>query len=51
MELRSGWLERGLERARTNIEERPERLKPEKFREKRASSATATRKKSAGSKS
>ena len=43
MELRSGWLERSLERARTNIQERPERLKPEKYRAKRTSS-TALRK-------
>ena len=37
MELRSGWLERSLERARTNIQERPDRLKPEKYRAKRTS--------------
>jgi hypothetical protein len=39
MELRSGWLERSLERARTNIQERPDRLKPEKYRAKRTAPA------------
>jgi hypothetical protein len=40
MELRSGWLERSLERARTNIQERPDRLKPEKYRTKQTTSTT-----------
>ncbi len=44
MELRSGWLERSLERARTNIQERPERLKPEKYRAKPTATATAASK-------
>jgi hypothetical protein len=35
MEPRSGWLERSLERAHKNIQERPERLKPEKYRAKK----------------
>lgn len=32
MENRSGWLERSLERARANIEARPEHLKPQRYR-------------------
>lgn len=32
MEIRSGWLERSLERARTNVQQRPERLKPARYR-------------------
>jgi hypothetical protein len=32
MEERSGWLEQSLKQARTNIQERPDRLKPEKHR-------------------
>jgi len=32
MEIRSGWLERSLDRARTQIQERPEHLKPERHR-------------------
>jgi hypothetical protein len=35
MEPRSGWLERSLERVNKNIQERPERLKPEVYRTKK----------------
>ena len=34
MELREGWLERSVERARKNVMARPEYLRPEKFRSK-----------------
>jgi hypothetical protein len=44
MEIRSGWLERSLDRAQTNVEQRPERLKPEKYRTKRASAGAAKKK-------
>jgi hypothetical protein len=46
MEPRDGWFERSLERAQKNIEARPERLKPERYRQKKAA-ATATKKKPA----
>jgi hypothetical protein len=36
MEIRSGWLERSLERAHTNIQQRPERLKPARYRASRS---------------
>jgi hypothetical protein len=36
MEERSGWLERSLERARENIQTRPEHLKPERYRTKKS---------------
>jgi hypothetical protein len=32
MEIRSGWLERSLVRARENVQSRPNRLKPERYR-------------------
>jgi hypothetical protein len=35
MEKKSGWLGRSLDRARTNIEARPEHLKPERYRDKK----------------
>lgn len=47
MELREGWLERSLERARKNVMARPEYLRPEKFRTKQASEAPAKKKKRA----
>lgn len=45
MAEKSGWLERSLERARQNIEERPDYLKPERYRAKKANVAVATPKK------
>jgi hypothetical protein len=45
MELRSGWLERSLERARANIEDRPEHLKPEWFRSEKEAPKAASKKK------
>jgi hypothetical protein len=45
MTEKSGWLGRSLERARQNIEERPEYLKPERYRTKKAGVAVATSKK------
>jgi hypothetical protein len=49
MAEKNGWLERSLERARQNIEERPEYLKPERYRAKKASvAATGSKKRSAG---
>jgi hypothetical protein len=35
MEEKSGWLGRSLDRARANIEARPEHLKPERYRGKK----------------
>jgi hypothetical protein len=48
MEPRSGWLERSLERAHENIEKRPERLKPESYRVKKATSSTNQKRAAAG---
>lgn len=36
MKIKSGWLGRSLDRARTNIEARPEHLKPERYRVKKS---------------
>jgi hypothetical protein len=44
MEPRSGWLERSLERAHKNIQDRPERLKPDKYRVKPATGKAAKQK-------
>ena len=46
MEEKSGWLGRSLDRARANIEARPEHLKPERYRSKK-SGAVGTSKKAA----
>jgi hypothetical protein len=43
---KSGWLGRSLERARQNIEERPEHLKPERYRAKKASVVVSAKKSS-----
>jgi hypothetical protein len=45
MELRNGWLERSLERARANIEDRPDHLKPEWFRSEKETAKTTSKKK------
>lgn len=45
MELRSGWLERSFERARTNIEARPDHLKPEWFKNEKESPKAEPKKK------
>lgn len=45
MAEKSGWLEQSLGRARQNIEERPDYLKPERYRAKKAGVAVATTKK------
>jgi hypothetical protein len=44
MEVKSGWLERSLERARQNIQARPEHLKPERYRTVKEASKGAARK-------
>jgi hypothetical protein len=44
MEVRSGWLERSLERARENIQARPEHLKPARHRVTKATRKTASKK-------
>jgi hypothetical protein len=36
MAEKSGWLDRSLERATQNIEERPDYLKPERYRAKKS---------------
>lgn len=33
LELRPGWLQRSLARAKASVEERPDRLKPERLRQ------------------
>jgi hypothetical protein len=45
MAEKSGWLDRSLERATQNIEERPDYLKPERYRAKKAGVAVETTKK------
>jgi hypothetical protein len=47
MEPRSGWLERSLERAHKNIQERPERLKPDSYRVKKADGSRIGKKRAA----
>ena len=44
MEKKSGWLGRSLDRARTNIEARPEHLKPERYRDKKGDAVNASKK-------
>lgn len=44
MEKRSDWLGRSLDRARANIEARPEHLKPERYRDKKSDAVTGPRK-------
>lgn len=44
MEVKSGWLERSLERARQNIQARPEHLKPERYRSAKTSAKAHSRK-------
>jgi len=44
MEVKSGWLERSLERARQNIQARPEHLKPERYRAAKEASKGAAKK-------
>ncbi len=44
MEIREGWLERSVERARKNVMERPEYLRPQKFRKKAAVAAQPKKK-------
>ncbi len=48
MAVLSEWLERGFERARANIEARPDHLKPAKYRKVSgtATASTATKKRS-----
>ncbi len=45
MEERSGWLGRSLDRVHQNIQARPEHLKPERYRGKKASSGSTASKK------
>lgn len=49
MDERSGWLGRSLERARENIQARPEHLKPERYRSKKASAGASASKKGGNS--
>lgn len=49
MEVKSGWLERSLERARQNIQARPEHLKPERYRVTKEAAKRVTKKARAGS--
>ena len=43
MDERHGWLERSLERARENIEARPEHLKPNRYRRKKSETKVAVK--------
>jgi len=44
MDVKSGWLERSLERARTNVQARPEHLKPQRYRAVKTSTNTSHKK-------
>jgi hypothetical protein len=45
MEERSGWLARSLERARENIQARPEHLKPARYRSKKSGKTSVSKSK------
>jgi hypothetical protein len=48
MEIRSGWLERSLERARENVQARPDRLKPDRYRVAKSTQKAVSKKARSG---